>query len=77
MGFVAAERVEVVDISGTKKLLVAFAIYAATGGAGLDNVKRAEISLRDVGDAGAVRVRTWSWSRKQEREDREIATISN
>ena len=64
----AAESVEVAGISGTKKLVVAFAVYAALAALAWTTLGDPKFKYATVAVLAMFALRTWSWSRKQERE---------
>jgi membrane protein implicated in regulation of membrane protease activity len=66
-----AEQVEVADISGTKKLLVAFAIYAVLAALAWTTLSEPKFRYATLAILALFALRTWSWSKKQERDDRD------
>jgi hypothetical protein len=69
---VAVESVEVAGISGTKKLVIAFAVYVALAALAWTTLSDPKYKYATVAVLAMFALRTWSWSRKQEREkDRE------
>ena len=67
----AAESVEVAGITGTKKLVVAIAIYAVLAVLAWTTLSDPKFKYATVAVLAMFALRTWSWSRKQEREDRD------
>ncbi len=63
-----AEQVEVAGISGTKKLLVAFAIYAILAALAWTTLSEPKFRYATLAILALFALRTWSWSRKQERD---------
>jgi hypothetical protein len=61
---VVTESIEVAGISGTKKLLVAFAIYAALGALAWTTLGDPKFKYATVAVLAMFALRTWSWSRK-------------
>jgi hypothetical protein len=68
---VAAESVEVARISGTKKLWVAFAVYVVLAALAWTTLSDPKFKYATVAVLAMFALRTWSWSRKQGREDRD------
>ena len=67
----AAESVEVAGITGTKKLVVAIAIYAVLAVLAWTTLSDPKFKYATVAVLAMFALRTWSWSKKQEREDRD------
>jgi hypothetical protein len=68
---VAVDSIEVAGISGTKKLLVAFAIYAGLAALAWTTLGDPKFKYATLAILAMFALRTWSWSRKQEREHRD------
>jgi hypothetical protein len=68
---VAAESIEVASISGTKKLWVAFAVYVVLAVLAWTTLSDPKFKYATVAVLALFALRTWSWSRKQERDDRD------
>jgi hypothetical protein len=60
-----AEQVEVAGISGTKKLLVALAIYAVLAALAWTTLSEPKFRYATVAILALFALRTWSWSRKK------------
>ena len=67
----AAESIEVASISGTKKLWVAFAVYVVLAALAWTTLSEPKFKYATVAVLAMFALRTWSWSRKQERDDRD------
>jgi hypothetical protein len=65
---VATASIEVAGISGTSKLVVAFAVYAALAALAWTTLSDLKFKYATVAVLAMFALRTWSWSRKQERE---------
>jgi hypothetical protein len=70
-GLAVTEQVEVAGISGTKKLLAAFAIYAVLGALAWTTLSEPKFRYATLAILALFALRTWSWSRKQERDRKE------
>jgi hypothetical protein len=70
-GLAVTEQVEVAGITGTKKLLVAFAIYAALAALAWTTLSEPKFRYATMAILALFALRTWSWSKKQDREDRD------
>jgi type II secretory pathway pseudopilin PulG len=66
-----AESVEVAGISGSKKLLVALAIYVILAALAWTTLSEPKFRYATLAILALFALRTWSWSRKQEREERD------
>ena len=64
----AAESIEVAGISGTKKLVVAFAVYVALAVLAWSTLSDPKFRYATVAVLAMFALRTWSWSRRQGRE---------
>jgi hypothetical protein len=60
----AAESVEVAGITGTKKLVVAIAIYAVLAVLAWTTLSDPKFRYATLAVLGMFALRTWSWSRK-------------
>ena len=66
-----AEQVEVGSITGTKKLLVALAVYVVLAVLAWTTLSEPKFRYATVAILAMFALRTWSWSKKQERDDRD------
>jgi hypothetical protein len=64
-----AEQVEVAGISGTKKLLVAFAIYAVLAALAWTTLSDPKFRYATLAILALFALRMWSWSRKRDGEE--------
>jgi hypothetical protein len=62
---VAAESVEVAGISGTKKLVVAFAVYVFLAALAWSTLSDPKFKYATVAVLAMFALRTWSWSRRK------------
>ena len=65
MDFVATESIEVAGISGTKKLVVAFAVYVALAALAWTTLSDPKFKYATVAVLAMFALRTWSWSRRK------------
>ena len=65
----AAESIEVASITGTKKLVVAFVVYAVLAVLAWTTLSDPKFKYTTVAVLAMFALRTWSWSRKQERDE--------
>ena len=61
----AVDSIEVAGISGTKKLLVAFAIYVVLGALAWTTLSDPKFRYATLAILAMFALRTWSWSRKK------------
>ena len=65
------EQVEVAGISGNKKFWVAMAIYAALAALAWTTLSEPKFRYATIAILAMFAVRTWTWSKKQDREERD------
>ena len=63
------EQVEVAGISGTKKLLVALAIYGLLAALAWTTLSDPKFRYATLAILAMFALRTWSWSRKREHDE--------
>ena len=66
-----AEQLEVAGITGTKKLWVAFGLLAALAALAWTTLSDPTYKFATLAILAMFAVRSWSWSKKQDREERE------
>jgi hypothetical protein len=68
-----ADEVEIAGVIGvgTKKLWVALAVYAGLAALAWTTLSEPKFRYATLAILALFALRTWSWSRKQERDDRE------
>ncbi len=67
----AIEQLEMTRMSGSKRLWIAFAIYAVLAALAWTTLSDPKFKFATVAILAMFAVRTWSWSKKQEHERRE------
>ena len=60
------EQSEVAGITGTKKLVVAFAIYAVLAALAWTTLSEPKFRYATIAVLAMFALRTWSWSRKKD-----------
>ncbi len=65
----AAEQLEVTGITGTKKLWVAFGIYAALAALAWTTLSEPKFKYATLAILALFAVRTWTWKKRQDREE--------
>ena len=64
-----AEQLEVAGITGTKKLWVAFGLLAALAALAWTTLSEPRFKYATVAILAFFAVRTWTWKKRQDRED--------